>query len=147
MPDEQLVDDERAQDHLLHGAAVEVAGQLGVPRDLGGLGAAGQRRDLVAVVGAEPVPREHPLRVGQRHRRGAEQRAQVTDAALRARLGEALAQRWPGERSLVQGPEGRPVRLGPEVGPTEHPSERRRHARTVTGWHLVNKGSRRPVSH
>ena len=122
------------------GQLTQVTPELGLAGDLGRLVRARERGDLVVVVGAEALPREHPLGVGQRDRRGAEQGPQVPDAPLGAGLGQALAQRRARQRRLVQGTEGRAVGLGPEVGPPEHSPERRRHARTVTARLPGNKG-------
>ena len=96
--------------------AADVAGpvHLGVPRlhrpDR-------QADDLLTVVGGAAVPGEQPGGVGERDRGDAEQRAQVPDGALRARLGQPGAQRGGGQRRGVQGRERGPVGGGAEVAP------------------------------
>ncbi len=100
-----VVDDQRAGDRVPHQASRGRARQLcSTGHDRAGRGdrPERERERLVAVVGGEPVVPEQLAGVGDRDRRGAQQVAQVSQAALHRLRVQSLAQRRGGEGSRVQ---------------------------------------------
>ena len=81
--------------------------------------------------GGSPAPSQASRsdRVGERHRRGPQQAAQVLDAALGAGRGQPCPQRRRGQARGVQGAEGGAVGLGAEVGPAPEAGQGERVAR------------------